>query len=54
MDIITTKKTNAIAPNVSINCHTKKANRLLYFPCSFISDHITIDKYFYLLLLCKT
>ena len=49
--------TNTIATNVtsatSINCHSKKSKRLLYFANSFLSDHITIDNYYYLLLLCK-
>ena len=54
---IATKKTNTIAKNitstVSISCHRKKSKRFLYFTCSFISDNITIDNYYYLLLSCK-
>ena len=51
---ITTKKTNTIATNVtstaSINCHSKKRKRLLYCAYSFISDHINIHNYYFLLL----
>ena len=51
---VATKMTNIIVANVmstdSINCHSKKV-RDCYI---FISDHITIDNYYYLLLLCKT
>ena len=61
MDIVSTKKTNTIATNVantaSINCHCKKVRdykKVRYFTYSFISDHITIDHYHYLLPLCKT
>ena len=47
--------TNKIATNVgntpSINFHSKKVTD---FTCSFISNHITIDNYYYLLSLCKT
>ena len=54
---LATKRTNTIATNVgstaSINSHSKKSKRLLYFAYSLISDHITIDNYYYLLL-CKT
>ena len=54
---IATKKTNTIVTNVtntaSINFHCKKSKRLLYFVYSFINDHITIDNYYHLLLLCK-
>ena len=54
---IVTKKTNTIATNftitASINFHSKKSKRLLYFAHSFISDHVTVDNYCYLLL-CKT
>ena len=57
-NIIATKETNTIATNItstdSINCNSKKNNRLLYFAKSFISDHITIDNYYYLLSLYKT
>ena len=56
MDIFSAKKTNIIAANVtsiaSIKCHSKKSKILLYFAYTFISDHITIDNY-YNLLLCK-
>ena len=49
---------NAIEANVastaSINCHSKKSKRLLYLAYSFISDHITIENYYYLSILCKT
>ena len=31
-----------IASTASINCHSKKSKRLLYFAYSFISDHITV------------
>ena len=55
-NIIATKETNTIATNItstdSINCNSKKNKRLLYQ--SFISDHITIDNYYYLLSLYKT
>ena len=56
-EIVTvTKKANAIATNVtstaSINCHSKKSKRLLYFAYSFISDHINVRNYYYLLSLC--
>ena len=48
MDIVSTKKTNAIVTNVkstaSINCHNKKVR----------DCYITIDNYYYLLLLWKT
>ena len=62
MDIVSTKKTNTIATKktniiatkvtsttASINCHSKKSKRLLCFAYSFISNHITIDNYYYLL-----
>ena len=49
VDIVSTKKTNTTAANVtrtvSINCHSKKSKRLLYFAHSSISDHITIDNH---------
>ena len=55
MDIVSTKKTNAIEKNVantaSINCHSKKVRDCTY---SFISDHTAIDHFHYLLSLCKT
>ena len=65
MDIVSTKKTNAIvtkkintiSTNVtstaSLNFYSKKSKRWLYFTHSFISDHSTIDNFYYLLL-CKT
>ena len=57
MDIVSTKKTNTIATNVtstaSINC-LKKSKKLLYFEYGFTNDHITIDNCYYLPLLCKT
>ena len=64
MDIVSTKKTNAIvtkkintiSTNVtstaSLNFYSKKSKRWLYFTHSFISDHSTIDNFYYLLL-CK-
>ena len=58
MDSLSTKKVNTIAANVtstaSMNWHSKKSKRLLYFAYSFISDHIAIDDYYYLMLLFKT
>ena len=52
MDIISTKLTNTLTTYptsiVSINCHSKKVrnkNWLLYFPHSFINDHITIGNW---------
>ena len=46
-----TKKTNTIATNVlspaSIICYKTKSKGLLYFTDSFISDHITVDNYYY-------
>ena len=62
MDIVSTKMTNNIATStVSIDPDGKKViyiyiyiyNRLLYSTHSFISDHITVDNYYYLLLLRK-
>ena len=58
MDIVSTKKRNTIATNVtstaSINCHSKKVRDwyILHTFC-LISDHITIENYYYLQL-CKT
>ena len=56
MDIVSTKKINTIATNVtstaSIKCYSKKV-RDYYILHSFISDCITIDNYCYLVL-CKT
>ena len=58
MDNLSTKKTINIAANVtstvSINCDILKSKRLLYFAHSSVSNHITIDNCYYLLLLCKT
>ena len=58
MDNLSTKMANTIAANVtstaSINWPCKKHKKLLYFAYSVISDHIIIDKYYYLLSLCKT
>ena len=55
MDVASTKKTSTIATNItstgSINRHSKKV-RYKTDCCilhSFISDHITIDNYYYLL-----
>ena len=57
MDTVSTKETNTIATNVtssaSISFHRQEV-RDLYFTQSFISDHIKIHNYCYLLLLCKT
>ena len=53
MDIVSTKMENTIATNVSVNCHTEKSKRLLYFAYNFISDPITVDNCYYLLLLCQ-
>ena len=54
MDIVSTKLVNHIAINItriaSITLHNKKERNFAY---SFISDHITIDNYYYLLLLCN-
>ena len=53
MGIVSTKNGNTIATNVtgiaSINCHSLKSKKLLYFPYSLISDHLVIDIYYYLL-----
>ena len=58
VDNLSRKKKNTIATNVTstalINCHSKRSKRLLYFTYSFISDHINIDNYYYVLSLCKT
>ena len=55
MDIVSTKRTNAITINVSMISDSKKVRyKLIAIFCSFISDHITIDNYYYLLSLCKT
>ena len=56
MDIVSTKVTDTIATNASVNWHNKKVRYKIYcyFLHSFISDNVTIDNYYYLLLLCKT
>ena len=36
---------------ISLNCHSKKSKRSLYFTNSFISVDFTIDNYYYLLFL---
>ena len=58
MDNLSRKKKNIIATNVTstalTNCHSKRRKRKLYFTYSFISDHINIDNYYYVLSLCKT
>ena len=54
MDIVSTKTTNSIATNIPKTCHNKNSKKLSYVAYSFISDHITIDNYNYLLSLCKT
>ena len=56
MNNLSTKKTNTLTTNVtstaSINCHRKKI-RDCYILHSFISNHININIYYYLLSLCK-
>ena len=52
MDIVSTKMTNTIATNLTKHFHSKKG-RDYYIVYSFFRDHITIDNYYYLLLLCK-
>ena len=52
MDNVSTKMTNGTSTD-SKNCRSKKV-RDCYFTCSFISHPITVDNYYYLLLLCKT
>ena len=47
------KKTN-ITSTAPTNYHSKKVRLKLFFAYSFISDHITINNYDYLLLLCET
>ena len=56
VDILSTKMIYTIATNVTKNCHSKKVkyNVDFYIAHSFISDYIAIDKYYYLLPLCKT
>ena len=53
IDTVSTKIANTIATNVTKRLQNKK-KRFLYLACSFISNHITIDNYYYLLSLCKT
>ena len=57
LNIVSTKLTNTIATNVtstaSMNCHSKKV-RDCYILHTLISDPITIDNHYHLLLLCKT
>ena len=43
--------TTNVSSTTSINCHSKKVRDIAY---NFISDHITTDNYYHLLLLCKT
>ena len=58
MNNLSTKWTKTMKTNVtntaSINFHSRKSTRLLYFTYDFISDHINIDNYCYLLSFCKT
>ena len=56
MDIASTKKTigTNVTSTASINCHSIKVKRLLYFTHPFISNDISTDNYYYLLSLCKT
>ena len=55
LNILSTKVTNTIARNVtstaSMNCHSKKV-RDCYILHTLISDPITIDNHYHLLLLC--
>ena len=56
-NIVSTKKTNTIVTNVSINCYSEKVRHKIdcyVFRHSVISDHNTVDNYYYLLSLCKT
>ena len=54
MDILSTKMTNTIATNESINYSRKVKYKFdCYILHSFISDHITINNNYYLLSLCK-
>ena len=48
IDIVSTKKTNTIAKKKTNTIATNVTGT------AFTSDHITIDNYYYLLLLCKT
>ena len=52
MDIVSTKTT--CYKYTLNNLSQYKSKRLLYFAHSFISNHITIDNYYFLLSLCKT
>ena len=53
MDTVSAKKT--IATTITSNTFSLyKTKRLLYFEHNFISNHITIGNYYYLLPLCKT
>ena len=51
-DIVSTKKTN-VTNTTSISCHGITV-RDCYILHSFISNHIIIDNYYFLLSLCKT
>ena len=54
MDILSTKMTNTIATNESINYSRKVKYKFdCYILHSFISDHITVNNNYYLLSLCK-
>ena len=57
MDIVSTKMTNATTANVtstaSISCHSKKVRDCYILHTVLFIDHITIDNYYYLLLLCR-
>ena len=52
MDIKSTKVTNTIATNVTKSCLSKKVSDCCILH-SYISYHITIGNYYYLLSLCK-
>ena len=58
MNIVSTKMTNFIATNVTstalINRHSKKVTDCYILNTVLFSDHIIINSYYYLLLLCKT
>ena len=54
MVIVSTKKTNTTATNVTSTASKFKSKILLYIAHSFIRDHFTIDNNYYLLLLCKS
>ena len=53
MDIVSTKMRSTIATNVT-STTSIFSKILLYFAYSFISDHVTINNYCYVLLLRKT